>query len=71
VFTARYALSPYIKQIRFVFLGLNQAAAAVVVVVVVVVVVAAAVVVVVVVVVVADFLPIMPTQREATANSRN
>jgi hypothetical protein len=25
VFTARYALSPYIKQIRFVFKGLNQA----------------------------------------------
>jgi hypothetical protein len=24
VFTARYALSPYIKQIRFVFKGLNQ-----------------------------------------------
>jgi hypothetical protein len=23
VFTARYALSPYIKQIRFVFKGLN------------------------------------------------
>jgi L-arabinose isomerase len=26
VFTARYALSPYIKQIRFVFKGLNNAA---------------------------------------------
>jgi hypothetical protein len=25
VFTARYALSPYIKQIRFVFKGLNNA----------------------------------------------
>jgi hypothetical protein len=25
VFTARYALSPYIKQIRFVFIGLIQA----------------------------------------------
>jgi hypothetical protein len=25
VFTARYALSPYIKQIRFVFKGLNSA----------------------------------------------
>jgi hypothetical protein len=24
VFTARYALSPYIKQIRFVFKGLNR-----------------------------------------------
>jgi hypothetical protein len=24
VFTARYALSPYIKQIRFVFKGLNS-----------------------------------------------
>jgi hypothetical protein len=24
VFTARYALSPYIKQIRFVFKGLNN-----------------------------------------------
>jgi hypothetical protein len=24
VFTARYALSPYIKQIRFVFKGLNK-----------------------------------------------
>jgi hypothetical protein len=24
VFTARYALSPYIKQIRFAFKGLNQ-----------------------------------------------
>jgi hypothetical protein len=24
VFTARYALSPYIKQIRFVFKGLNE-----------------------------------------------
>jgi hypothetical protein len=29
VFTARYALSPYIKQIRFVFKGLNKGTEAV------------------------------------------
>jgi hypothetical protein len=27
VFTARYALSPYLKQIHFVFKGLNMSAA--------------------------------------------